>query len=673
MSTLTVVLLVCVAIGSAIATYIHYFFREQARPKYLWFLAIMRFLGLFFIGALLVNPTVAFMETTTTKPVLNVLFDNSASVKALKKEEQVEKIRKIILEDKQLQDKFDLVAFAFGAQPTTLSDSLVFDQPYTDITKALKGSEKLFNKRNRVQVLITDGNQTKGNAYQLERFLAPIYPLVIGDTTAVEDLSIERVNVNKYSYIGNKFPVEVQVNYEGKETVNTVFELYHKSKLVYREPLVLSAAKNFKQVQCFVTSEKVGLQFYRAVVKKIKSEKNTKNNSRSFSIEVLNEKSKVLLVSAVMHPDLGALKKAIERSEQRSVTITTPTRAVKDIASYDLVIAYQPNQQFKQLFDVRSSNMLIVTGSQTDWSFLNARSLGIKKQAIQKSEGYGAVYNPDFLSFVQKNIGFEEFPPLEDKFGRMRVTKEAKVLLYQNITGLDTKQPLLVTFDGQEGRFSWLLGEGLWKWRAAYFAVNDNFDDFDEFLGNFVQFTSDREKKERLSLRYDRIVPANLSVDLTAYYVDETYRFDPRAALEIQVRDSDKKEVTRVPFSLKGNVFEVRLEGLKPGKYSFIVVVKGQDLKRYGSFEIVPYSLEEQFTTASKEKLELLAAQSKGKLFYSDQTKELVNTLLTNSNLQPLQSEKLIEKSLLDWYWILLVIAGLFSAEWFTRKYFGKI
>ncbi len=77
---------------------------------------------------------------------------------------------------------------------------------------------------------ISDGNQTIGNDYEFINSKQTIYPIVFGDTTKYQDLKLSQLNVNKYSYIKNKFPVEVILNYEGNETVTTQFSIYNRRK-----------------------------------------------------------------------------------------------------------------------------------------------------------------------------------------------------------------------------------------------------------------------------------------------------------------------------------------------------------------------------------------------------------------------------------------------------------
>ena len=75
-----------------------------------------------------------------------------------------------------------------------------------------------------------------------------------------------------------------------------------------------------------------------------------------------------------------------------------------------------------------NSNYLLVSGSSTDWNFINRKQLGLYKNSINKTENYRATYNDGFLTFLQEDIGFNSFPPLKDKFGEVNISKEYQKL-----------------------------------------------------------------------------------------------------------------------------------------------------------------------------------------------------------------------------------------------------
>ena len=76
------------------------------------------------------------------------------------------------------------------------------------------------------------------------------------------------------------------------------------------------------------------------------------------------------------------------------------------------------------------------------------------------------VLNTNFSSFTIPDIGFSDFPPLVTAFGEVNFKSEADIALFQRIGRITTEQPLIAASESNGQRVVYLLGEGLWKWRA---------------------------------------------------------------------------------------------------------------------------------------------------------------------------------------------------------------
>ncbi|MFK8060862.1 MAG: VWA domain-containing protein [Polaribacter sp.] len=635
----------------------------------------LKALALFLLLLLFINPTIKNKTLENTKPILSVLVDNSKSIPFFKAEKQINSFVEVIDNDTELNDKFEIQKLNFGSSLNN-NDSLSFNENETNIYKAIRLTNELNKDKIAPVLLLSDGNQTIGNDYEFLNSKQNIFPVVFGDTTKYKDLKLSQLNVNKYSYIKNKFPVEAFLNYEGKENVTTRFFIYNKGKVVFTKRINFTAEENSKIITTNLISTKEGLQYYRASIQKIEGEKNTKNNSKSFSIEVIDEQTKVLLLSSINHPDLGAFKKAIESNKQRSVTISLINNFKENLTDYQLVVLYQPNNNFTAVFNqilAKNSNYLLVSGANTDWNFINNKQIGITKKAINQTENYGAIFNNGFLTFLQKDIGFSQFAPLKDKFGEIIISKENQVLLYQNINGVQTKQPLLLTSEKNNQKTAFLLGEGIWKWRANSFLNSNSFQDFDGFIGNLVQYLASNKKRSRLEVNANPLYTANSVVKIAAFYTDKNYIFDARAALEITITNSETKKTTTFPFSLVNKSYQIEVENLVSGEYSYKVSVAGQNINKYGKFKITDYLIEEQFTNANTTKLQNLAEKTGGKLYYASEFEKIKNDLLQNKTFYTVQKSTIKEQNLIDWKWILFLIILLLASEWFVRKYYGKI
>jgi hypothetical protein len=670
----TVLFIALSLLASLAIAYFQYYYKAKKIGGVTPYLFSLRALVLFLLFLLLINPTIEKTSFETQKPALSVLIDNSESVKYFKEDSLVSSFIGELKNNNSLNEKFDINYYSFGTE-VKLTDSVDFSDVQTNIYEGLQIVGNLNKQKKNPIILISDGNQTVGNDYEYANVQHPVYPVIIGDTVQYEDLSIAQLNVNRYSFLNNQFPVEALLFYEGDQKVSTQFTIERNGKVVYRKQVRFSPEKRTQTVQASLKSEKKGVNFYTANLRVLKDEKNTINNRMNFSVEVIDKQSEVLILSSIFHPDLGALKKSIEQDQQRKVTINLIDSDFQ-IKDYQLVILYQPNQNFNKVIDVIKNekiNYFLITGSQTDWDFINNSNLGIRKNSINQSEDYGATFNQGYLIFAQKDINFSNFPPLKDSYGETRITIPHQTLLTQNISGFASEESLLATANENNHKKVYLLGEGIWKWRSASYLNSNSFNDFDEFIGNLVQYASSKKVRNRLDVTMKTIYNANAVIQVGAFYVDSNYDFDPRATLIFNVKNEDTKATKSYPLSLSSNSYQLQIESLPSGNYSYRVTVEGQNVSKKGNFKVNAFSVEEQFTNANKEKLALLADRTQGQVFSVSKKNTLLESLLNNEQYRTVQKAFLKKESIINWSWILFLIVGLLAIEWFARKYHGKI
>jgi hypothetical protein len=671
---ITILFIVLALIASLAIAYFQYYYKSKRVGGVTIYLFLLRTLVLFLLLLLLINPSVNRQSFANEKPSLSVLVDNSSSTKYFNQDSLVQSILDDFKTNNQLNEKFDVNYYSFG-EDFQLNDSLDFSENQTDIYNPLKSIQQVHKGNNHPVILISDGNQTVGSDYEYANIQKPVYPLVIGDTLQYEDLSIAQLNVNRYSFLNNQFPVEAILFYEGDQKANTRFTIEKNGKVVYGKQLSFDADRRTQTVQTNLKSDREGVNFYTAKIEYLANEKNRVNNRKSFSVEVIDKQSQILILSSMYHPDLGALKKSIESDQQRKVTIRIIDSNL-ELNDFQLVVLYQPNYQFKSVFDEiknKNINYFLITGTQTDWNFINSQGLGIRKNSINQSEEYAPNFNEGYLIFAQKNIDFENLPPLQDKFGETAIDIPHQTLLFQNINGFDSEKALLATANENNHKKIFLLGEGIWKWRSNTFLKYNSFEQFDEFIGNLIQYASSKKVRNRLDVDINSIYNANTAIKVGAFYVDANYEFDNRAILILTVTNQETNESKSYPFSLNDNSYQVTLESLPSGRYNYTVSVEGQSIQKSGSFQVTEYSVEEQFTNANMEKLRRLADKTEGELFYGTESASLVDALLNDQKFVTVQKSVTKKEAMIDWKWILFVIVGLLTIEWFTRKYHGKI
>ena len=655
--------------------YYQYYYRVKKLTKVSFLLVIIRSLVFFLLILLFLNPSITKESIINQKAKLSILVDNSSSIRFFKKDSLVHAILQNFKTHKKLNKRFDINYYSFG-NLFQQSDSFSFDENQTDISMPLERIYKIQKNTSNAIVLLSDGNQTIGNDYQYTSLKDPVFPIVIGDTTEYQDVKIAQINVNRYSFINNQFPIESILQYEGTQTIKLRYSLENNGKIIFSKRINFSEKNNSHILKTFIKATKEGTNFFTSKIEYLENEKNIVNNSKNFSVEVIDKQSEVLLISSFYHPDLGALKKAIESDKQRKVTIKIVDNKNIQLNKYQLVVMYQPNNKFNNIIDQLNSNkssFMLITGSKTDWLFLNNKSLGINKKNINQLENYSARFYNGFLNFSQKNIGFENFPPMIDYYGETTVSIPHQTLLYQSINGFSSQNPLLATANHNNQKKVFLFGEGIWKWRSSSFLKNNSFQYFDEFIGNLVQYASNKKIRNRLDLDIASFYNANSSIQIGAFYVDENYQFDDRATILFTIKNKNSKKKQTFPFSLSGTSYQLELTSLEAGEYEYTIKVDEQNISKKGTFKINEFLIEEQFTNANSSKLDLLAQKTAGKLYFEDKYRLVIDDLINDNRFSTIQKSKKIIDELVNWQWLTLLIIGLLSLEWFIRKYIGKI
>lgn len=660
---------------SSLFGYFQYYYRVKQPSKINLLLAIIRSLVFFLVLILLVNPSITKKVLSFQKTKLSVLVDNSSSIKFFKKDSLITHILGRLKNDKKLNDNFKINYYSFGTT-FKLSDTFSFDEYQTDISVPLERISKLQNNTIHPLILISDGNQTIGNDYQYTSINDPVFPIVVGDTSMNNDVRISQINVNRYSFINNKFPIETILQYDGIKPVKLRYSIENNGKVIFNKLINFSKKNNSQILRNYTKASQEGLNFFKSKIEYLKNEKNIVNNSKSFSVEVINKQSQILIVSSFYHPDLGALKKAIESDKQRKVSIKIIGNDDIQINDYQLIVLYQPTKEFDSLLNQLNSNkssFFMITGSKTDWSYINNKSLGINKKYINELEKYTPIFNTSFLTFSQKNIGFENYPPLSDYFGEVLISIPHQTLLFQNINGYLSQMPLLINSYENNQKKVFLFGEGIWKWRSSSFLTYNTFKYFDRFIGNIIQYASNNKIRDRLDIDIKSSYNINSEISINAFYVDENYQFDNRATLLFTLLNKNTNQKRTLPFSLSNTSYQLNLSSLDPGKYEYIISVDGQNISKKGKFVVNDFFVERQFTRANSHKLDLLANKTKGELYFEDNYNLLVDRLVNDKKFEIQKRSKEIVSNPINLRWIMILLIFLLSIEWLIRKYVGKV
>jgi len=677
LQTQTIIYIILAIVLALAVALFQYIYKSKKRGKTYWGLAILRFFTVFSILLLLINPKFESLSYYNEKPKLVVAVDNSESVTYLKQDAKANTLINQLKSNKELNAHFDLEFYRFGKE-LVASDSLAYDEKQSNLAMVFDRLSEVYTNSVAPTLFISDGNQTYGSdyTYAIKKHKQAVFPVILGDTTTFADLKLQQLNVNRYAFLKNKFPVEIIATYNGNVSVNTTLRITSGNATVFSSPMRFSKANSSKIINVTLSANRVGIGSYTAELIPLENEKNKVNNIKNFAVEVIDQKTKVAIVSEIIHPDLGTLKKAIESNEQRQADIVSVQEFLKQSNDYQLVIAYQPTNNFRSIFeeiDRLKLNKIVIAGNSTNWSVLNTIQSNYKQQVTNQTEEFQPALNKNYGTFIVDNLNFSDFPPLNSEFGELKFSVPFETILYKTINGTQLNEPLLATFEFDERREALLLGDGLWRWRAQVYVEEGAFNSFDNFIGKLIQYLSTSKKRSRLNVNYESFYNGSDNVMISAQYFNKNYEFDAKSNLEITLKNKETEAITTVPFVLNNANYEVDLSTLQAGDYTFTVNVSSENISKSGELKILDYNVEQQFLNADVDKLKALATSSNGKAYFIDQVSLLIPDLLADSRFAIVQKSVKKTVPLIDLKYLLALILLFLTAEWFIRKYNGLI
>jgi len=675
MTTSTILLILLSVIISGVVAFYQYLFKAVNQNKTNWLLAFLRFISVFSLLLLLINPVVSRKVIETNKIPLAIVADNSRSISELKANAMALQLFETLNSNSALKEKFEIQSYTFD-DTFIAGKSLDFKGNQSNIDDVANNLKQLNKNTIYPVVLLTDGNQTIGNDYVYSfQESTTVFPVVLGDTTATFDLKINQLNANKYAFLKNKFPVEVFLQYNGNKSVSTTFSIEKNGKKVVSQAVNFDAKNKVQSVQILLEADRVGLQKYKAVLSSSVKEKNTYNNSKNFAVEVLDQKKEIAIISDISHPDLGAFKRAIESNAQRKVTIVK-TNSIIDLQKYNVLILYQPTASFRKIFEVNKNlkiNTFIVTGMATDFNFLNQMQSDLQFKLTNKKEDFSPSFLTDFNLFAQNDIQFSQLPPLENPFGKITEKGSFNTLLTAKVNGIEVGNPILTFSEKGNSRNAYLLGENSWKWRMESFVINQSYEKYDQFIDKIIQYLTTNSAKKSLLVKHESFYNSGETIEIFAQYFNKSYELEENANLSITLTNKNTKSTKNYNFSKANNGYQAIFDGLTPGNYSFQVKETTTNASYNGTFEVLDFDVEKQFVNPDVSKLQQLANQNNGEIIFPNQIEKLIQKLLQENTYLPVEKTTIKNSPLIDSLWLLIILAVSLTSEWFIRKYNGLL
>jgi hypothetical protein len=255
MTTNAVLLLLLSVLLAGGVSFFQYFYKTKNQSKINWLLAFLRFFSIFGLLLLLLNPRISSKSYETIKPPLPIIVDNSSSVNDLGATSKAQEVYQKLIASKALQQKYAVQSYGFSSEMESM-EQFDFKGSQTKLFEVGKNLKSIYKSSLFPTVIITDGNQTIGNdyVYSFDSSNA-VYPIVLGDTATVMDLKISQLNVNKYAFLKNKFPVEVFLSYSGTKALTTKFSISKGNSILTSQNVTFSPNQRSQRLNVILPAD----------------------------------------------------------------------------------------------------------------------------------------------------------------------------------------------------------------------------------------------------------------------------------------------------------------------------------------------------------------------------------------------------------------------------------
>ncbi|MCF6356615.1 MAG: hypothetical protein L3J54_02310 [Draconibacterium sp.] len=649
-------------------------------------LAALRFLSVFTIAFLLLSPFIRNLKKITKNPIIITAWDNSSSMvstlDSIKTANEIKQVRDAL--SGNLESSYSIVEYSFG-ENTSVFKSLNFSEKKSDYSEVISSiANSHFNENIGAVIVAGDGiyNQGKNPVNLLNEINFPVYTIGFGDTTKIVDSRIQKIQVNRTSFSGNRFPVEIDVNFsklKGKPLKLSVLQNGNELASVIVTP---PNENYFYSTEFILEAGKPGLKHFSAIIEPVENERNTKNNSSGFVINVLENRQKILILSDGVHPDIGAIKNTLDLQKTYEVSVFTEEPYPTNISDYNLLILNQLPTSGKSVAKIIKDSetnrlpILFIVGNKTFLPQLNTLAQGATISPLAGSgEEAQATINPTYATF-KLSEDFKEllpkFPPLQVAFANYELEPEFTPLFYQKILNIETAKPLIATGYKNGRKTGFIFGEGIWRWRLYDYYVNQNQVQFNELINQLVQYLALRENEDNFILEFEPVYAEIEDVIFSAELYNDAFERVTSEEINIEIKNTND-DIFDFTFDVRGEKYYLNAGHLPTGDYTFSanVTIGKETFNENGSFTVVAVNFEDVVTRANHNMLYQLAKQSGGQFYLPGEVNKLVSELKSSNQIKATSYFQEMVHEILNLRWLFFVMLLLLSMEWFLRKFWG--
>lgn len=683
-----VLLIICVALIAL--SWFAYRKQGSLPPVISWVLTAIRSIALIIIFLLLLNPYFYSSREVERNPKVAVFLDNSESIGITKGNYQGLQTYNELLNtlNFELYENADFEYYSIGEEVFPFHpDSINASHTQTNLSDPIQSVLEM-NDQVKAAIIISDGILTYGRNPTVSAFETsiPLYTIGIGDTSLVEDIAVSNVVTNSTGYTNTSHRVEADISQSGFSGSSVTVTLQSEGEILADQTLDFDTDDQIKRIRFDHEFDKAGLRQFQISVNPLLDEFTEINNTRVFSIDVLDSKVRILHVAFEIHPDVKAVRSVIQNDINNELTPLT----------------YLGNNRFiEEIPTDEDFNLIVIHGQPERNTDLSLQTMyeAIPTVHFTLSNNFNLINNIPFLKLIEypagnvtqvnlqplltedeqpilelPEINLRNAPPLYAPLRGEISTAPATPLFSVISEGIETNFPAIAIMEQGNIRRSHVLP---WGWFRMLQSPNELHRNYaTSLITNINSWTASDPDNRKL-----RISPVKQSFStsdipaLSGTLLNERSEPEEDATIEVTLRDNEEEEIRTFNMEHTGNGnYRLQLPRLAQGMYSYTATArKGlrEIESQSGEFLISDTSMEFINTTRNDDILKSIANNSGGNYFTFENAAAIWDSL-ESSDILVAHTETIENYSfpVRNIYWFLIVLI-LLGTEWIVRKYYS--
>jgi len=674
-----------------------YAYLTSVTPWKKWSLTALRGTVFLILIVLLLNPFFVERNVETSSPLINVYLDNTQSLAVERGDYSgLESYRTIVDEFMtQVDSRFDVNYYLFDS---AIKDGREIDGNGTVTNLQSSIDHQIENQEQTVaNLLFSDGIYTQGRnpVFSAQNLSTPLFTVPVGDTTDVQDVVISDVEFNAQSYTNTEQSFRVNINQEGFEGETATVQFLKNGELSQSEQITFP--ESISNHLLLFTDEHTDSGFYEYEINipGLDDEFTLQNNREQFSVEVLDEKTRIVSLAFEIHPDVGAFRRLIATDQQNELISATRLSNGQSMGedvtaldtSPDLIVLHGLPDSNDPLFDwlVQQNEVPVIyfmlpATRQNHQQLNNSNFLTYTVQGslrniidvhlLQDREPY----SHPLLEFSPQD--FRRFPTLKTYRTDIVSSALSEVLFTGEFQRTATDIPLIITESTGVRR---LAGINAYGWHRFNRTANETVSTFyTTFFTDLFSWAATSPNQQNLAI--DPIKPTfteTEDIEIRASLVNERQQSETDAVIEISVTSVEAETAPEsdtqrfIMRHTRNGEYRVNIGNLPQGNYQINGSATkaerdiGGDQARFS----ISRSMVEFITTERDDQLLQQLALRTGGIFLEEYSAEPMLRYLEENNLDQIVETATEETRYFNnspfWFVIVLV---LLTGEWLIRR-----